>query len=465
MSTHFVQEIKQYRAILANKQADRDKKSKDKYRKAEEKSTEDSINNIGKLIAKLEKTPYKATLIKEACTLFHEENFDDIMNKDLVFLFPHINCVVEIDDTTKSAIRRSGEPEDHITKNTGSRLEEYSLSSPIVQELLTWLAQLFPDESLRHEFIKWLASTIRGPNMDKKCTMLTGPSNGGKTTLFKCIALALGPFYVTWEASDLLRATQPGSANPSVAKARYAKLVAIEEVGKNTVIAGELLKKITGNGKMNGRELFTQGENGWVANFKFAMAFNQSMPKIDDADEAAMMRMMPIPMASRWVWKLPGTPEESAKKRIFKADRFFDKKLPALARALAWYMVHYYPIYAEEGLKDHEAIESMVNAYWRELDDYGQFMDEVLEKITDSRGKLNEKAVVSVDDVFQEFLTWFSQANSGFKQKPPKRSEFKREMEKDNHLGPIDEKVDGWRGWAFKQAGGKKKRKMSTKGG
>lgn len=393
------------------------------------------------------------------------------MNKDLIFLFPHINCVVEIDDESKTAIRRPGEPEDHINRNTGCRLENYSPNSPIVLELLEWLEQLFPDPSLRHEFMKWLASCIRGPNMDKKCTMFTGPSNGGKTTLFKCIALALGPFYVTWEASDLLRATSPGAANPSVARARYAKLVGLEEVGKNTVIASELLKKVTGNSPMNGRELFSQGENGWTANFKFAMAFNQSKPKIDDPDEATMMRMMPFPMATRWVWKLPGATrdmtngeknklkEECAKRRIFQADKLFNNKLPRLARALAWYMVDYYPTYAEEGLKDHEAIENMVNAYWKEMDDYGQFMDDVLEKITDTRGKPNPKAVVPFEEAFQEFQTWFEQNNP--KVKLPKKNEFRTEMEKDNHMGLVDGDVEGWRGWGFKQSGSKKKRKMS----
>lgn len=473
MSTAFVKELIRFRARLTQRQAADERVPKKASRdKIEEHSLDDSINNVGKLKTKLEKNPYKTTLIKEACKHFHDERFDEIMNKDITFLFPFTNCVVEVDDETKKCIIRPGEPEDHITRNTGARLENYNINSPIVLELLEWLEQLFPDASLRHEFMKWLSSCIRGPNMDKKCTMLTGPSNGGKTTLFKTIALAMGPFYVTWEASDLLRATSPGAANPSVAKARYAKLVAIEEVGKNTIIAGELLKKITGNGKMNGRELFTQGENGWVANFKFAMAFNESKPKIDDADEAAMMRMMPFPMGSRWVWKVPGWSDtlskgekeklitEAAKKRIFKADRFFDNKLPALARALAWYMVYYYPIYAEDGLKDHETIKGMVDSYWRELDDYGQFIDEVMEPITTTSGKPNLKAVVALDEVYNEFVTWYAQANSGFKQKPPKKSEFKKEMQKENHLGELDNEIDGWRGWAFKQGGLKKKRKL-----
>lgn len=454
ISSTFIRGIENYRADLAAKQL--------KMKKQKERDDIDkAINNIGKFKEKLTKHNYKNTLIKEACIWFHMEGFDETMDKDATFLFPHTNLVVEVDDETKTAIPRPGEPEDYITRNTKGRFENYTLETPIVVELLEWLSQLFPDESLRHEFMKWLASVIRAPNMDKKCTMLTGLSNGGKTSLLKCISLALGSFYVTWEASDFLRAGTPGAANPSIAKARYAKLVGVEEMGKKTVIPGELLKKVTGNSKMNGRMLFENGSE-FDAGFKLVIAFNERKPKIEDADEAVMMRLMPFPMASRWFWKLPGTEEECAKKRIFKANRFFEKRLPQLARALAWYMVYYYPIYAEEGLKDHEAVVSMVSEYWREMDDYGQYIDEMVDCIKDTRGVKNPKAVLGLKEAYDEFVTWYTDTTKSTRD-IPRLHEFKKEMIQEGHLGPLDDTVKGWRGYSLKSSGGANKKRKTAK--
>jgi phage/plasmid-associated DNA primase len=418
---------------------------------------ETSIRQIGEMKKRLKKHGYKNTLIKECCDRFHHEKFDDIHDINPC-LFPFRNCVIEVDDDLGKPFIRDGKPEDYITVIAGIAFPKaFNKDTPAVLKFEKWMSQLFPNEELRHEFLKWISSCLRSKNMDKKLPMFTGPPNGGKTTLFNCISMAFGPLHQVFENDMFQKASSAGAANPSLADARYAKLITMEEFNSDDMdIPAELIKKWTGNNKMRARKLH---ENGSMFDFvaKIAFAFNR-FPKIKGADQAVRERAMPIPMLSRWTKDAPDDEEEQEKTRNFKIDRFFENNLPEMAKALVWYMVHYYPQYAEEGLCEIESIKDAAAEYWREVDVYQKFIDEVLIEVKDDDGNKDEKVTLSVAVAYDKFGDWHEANYKGLR--PVIRPTFEREM--NDKVGKHSK--GQWRGVSLKDGEGSG-RKLKKKGG
>jgi phage/plasmid-associated DNA primase len=437
MSGSFIQSFELFRHELTDKQT-KTKKKKDRD------DMEVSIAQIGNLKKQLRKSNYKNTLIKECCDKFHHEDFPTVHDSNIL-LFPFRNCVVEVNDELKKASLRDGKPEDFITVTAGVQYpKNFTKKTPAVIKFERWMKQLFPDEDLRNEFKKWLASCLRGKNMDKKLPMFTGPPNGGKTTLFNCISTAFGPLHQVFENDMFKAASSAGQANPAMADAKYAKLVTMEEFGSEDFeIPAELLKKWTGNNKMRARKLH---ENGTIfdAAFKLAFAFNH-FPTIKGTDSAIRKRVMTFPMLSTWSDDAPKDEEEQRRKRIFPVDRFFENYLPELAKALVWTMVEYYPSYANEGLKDVDSIKNAAAEYWREVDYYQRFYDACIEKITDDEGELDTKVSLNARVAYDNYCDWFK-SEKGEGAKAPAKPTFERNMK--GLLGPITKST--WKGYALK---------------
>lgn len=437
ISGMFIRTFEQFRHQLGEKQI-KSKKQKDR------EEMETSIRQIGDLKKKLRKSQYKATLIKECCDRFHHETFPEVHDTN-IHLFPFRNCVIEVNDELKRAFVRDGKPEDFITVTAGVLYpKHFTKKTDAVKRFKKWMKQLFPDKDIRREFLKWLASCLRGKNMDKKLPMFTGPPNGGKTTLFNCISMGFGPLHQVFENDMFKAASSAGQANPAMADARYAKLVTMEEFGSEDFeIPAELLKKWTGNNKMRARKLH---ENGAIfdAAFKLAFAFNH-FPTIKGTDQAIRDRVLTFPMISRWTNDAPKDEEDQYKQRKFPVDRFFDNHLPDLAKALVWTMVQYYPEYANEGLKEVDSIKNAASEYWREVDYYQRFKDDVIQEVRDDDGDLDVKTSLPLRTVYDQYCIWFKE-EKGEKANPPSKPIFERNMK--GHLGALVKKC--WKGYALK---------------
>ena len=450
MSGPFIRAFEVFRHELGEKQI-KTKKHKDR------EDMEKSIAQIGDLKKKLKKSNYKNTLIKECCDKFHHENFPEIHDTN-IHLFPFRNCVVEVNDEIKDAFVRDGKPEDFVTVTAGVMYpKNFTEKTPAVTRFMTWMGQLFPDEDLQKEFLKWLSSSLRGKNMDKKLPMFTGPPNGGKTTLFNCISHAFGALHQVFENDMFKAASSAGQANPAMADARYAKLVTMEEFGSEDFeIPAELLKKWTGNNKMRARKLH---ENGTIfdAVFKLAFAFNH-FPTIKGTDQAIRERVLTFPMISRWVPDAPKDEAERIAKRTFPVDRFFENHLPDLAKALVWTMVQIYPLYAREGLKEVQSIKNAAVEYWREVDYYQRFYDSCIQKMLDDEGEIDTKVVLNPKLAFEQYSDWF-RSEKGERAIIPSKPIFERNMK--GLLGPLNKGV--WRGYALKDLDEQPKEKQRRK--
>lgn len=414
ISKEFVQRFRTTRNKMSSSQVD----SKKKISKKEMKEMDDAIDNICKLVSKLKSHNNKQKFIKEFCTQFNCDHFVEAkdMNKRL---FAHSNLVIEVDDDNGECIVRDGVPEDYVTINSGNFYNKnITKQSPGYRAWRKWLHQLFPDKPVRRQFKKWLASCMRGENLDKRHIFLTGPRGGGKTSLLQFIARLFGPMYTTWESSVLQKASSSGAASPDMASSKYVKVISMEEFGqKGVTLSGEWLKKMRGNGKVKARDLYIPGSESPSFDFtaKLIMAFNR-FPKIRDSDEATRESILVFPTVSIWREDAPADPKEQKRLRIFPVDRFFKNQFDEMIEAALFTMVRSYQKFWKEGLEMVTELKGIAEEYWRETDVFQKFIaDELrmIKKEVEGEEILDPKITIHERELYEHFKPWYNDLYEG----------------------------------------------------
>lgn len=352
------------------------------------------------LAEKLGNHKYKDTLIKECAKEFNNDEFTEYNNLNYMIL-PFRNCVLEADDENGCILIREGKPEDYMTWDTKINYpRQLTKNSPLVKNYDLWLEQLFPNPELRKEFRKLLSSLLRGKNIDKKVPVLTGTTNGGKSSLVACICLALGPFAMKFDENIASNRKQSGAANPGLARTMHARVCFYEEADKSDVIPARVLKKLSGGDKIYARGNYKDGEDFDIL-YKFVIVANK-VPIIKDADPALKDRFYPIPFTTKYVDKseAPQDKEEQKRLRIYPREPLFEKKYPEMAQAMIWSMVQDYPIYAKEKLQKIDDIKAAAEEHWGENDQYQLFINEFFTPSKDPHASVNE------EDAFTTFREW-----------------------------------------------------------
>jgi len=150
------------------------------------------------IVSFLGTTKDKDNIMKEARELFYNAEFLDKLDQNK-YLMCFLNGVIDF----KQAIFRKGYPEDYISKCTDTDYIpiEYSLSperemqQQLIQEIKTYMSQLFPDPELCEYVWKHLASCLIGDTALNQCLhYYTGCGQNGKSMLVKLMQLVLGGY-------------------------------------------------------------------------------------------------------------------------------------------------------------------------------------------------------------------------------------------------------------------------------
>lgn len=444
MSGDFIQRLEILRQEIGQKKLQtRDDTAK--------KLLEANIGKICVLIQKLEDDKYTSRVLRRACNFFHCKDFPEITDQNMEMIACK-NCIFAIDENVKEVDGkiyaegkveiREGKPEDYITRDMPvSYPFGFTSESPQVKAYLKWVTQLIPDPSSRHEFRKYQASFLRGKNPDKKLGILVGQPSAGKSTLVRVWDRIFGGFCCKLPLNITEKNKNPEGASPASSRSRWARLMLLEELDGTSEVPASFIKKKTGDDKEYGRFLNDNGGDYEPAS-KLIFVLNK-LPKVIGFDKAVRIRVLPFTFGSCWLPDAPDDPEEQARRKIFKADTRFDKKIPEMAKAMLWDMINYYPIYAREGIIETEEMKRVADEYQKENDIYLNFIDKKVQKM---EGEHGGKALLEMYEAYEEFRPFYRIENP--KRDMIGRTEFKADMV--NKLGPMDEKKNGWPGYQLK---------------
>lgn len=377
------------------------KKLIDELNKVDDKASQASLTvkmkQVQKMIGNLKNANYKDSVMKECAEEFYDSRFQERLDAN-PYLIAFNNGVYDL----KLNIFRAGRPEDFISKSMPINYICFTEDDERVQEVYTFLEQVFPDKSVRKYFMDVASDVFVGGNHEKSVYFWTGEGDNGKSVTQSFFDQMLGKLCIKLNTNIITgKKPNPGAAFADLARAGGGvRWVVMEEPDSDEIINSGIFKHISGNDKYYARDLFEKGKDvkEITPMFKVIIVCNK-LPRIKGMDKAVANRVKVIPFESTFCKPdnpAPESYEEQLKEKRFPMDKKFSQKIPNLLEPFAWILL-------QHRLKittrfEPEKVRFATELYLKQNDIYKQFSDEVL--IEDSKAK------VSSVELFTIFRDW-----------------------------------------------------------
>ncbi|MDP0399185.1 phage/plasmid primase, P4 family [Tsukamurella strandjordii] len=238
-----------------------------------------------------------------------------------------------LDWTSGAVVLRKGTPEDMILSSTAVPYEP-GATHPLFTE---YLDTFLPDPAVRRYVRKVLGYALVGGNPRRRIVFLKGGTSTGKSTLIEGVQAVFGDYATTFEPNALFRAKRDGGPSPELLAVFPRRAIFASEVGNRNRLHADVLKRMAGNDSVTARALYSNHMVTATPMFLPIIATN-SMPTIEDADEALDRRLLVLPF------------EQTVPKGTDKDEL---KSVPEALVALFAWLVEGLGDYLREGLDEH----------------------------------------------------------------------------------------------------------------
>lgn len=362
------------------------------------------IKQIQKMIINLKNSGYKNNVMREATEVFYDPRFKEKLDTD-PYLIAFENGVYDL----KANNFRPGIPEDFLSKCMPIRYTEFSEDDERVQEVHTFIEQVFPDKSLRKYFMDIASDIFVGGNHQKTVVFWTGDGDNGKSVTQSLFEKMLGPLAIKLN-TNVITGKKPsaGSAFADLARAGGGvRWCVLEEPDNDETINPGILKNLTGNDSYYARDLFERGKDGREIKPLFKLIFiTNKLPHIKGADKAVWNRVRVLPFESTFCRPenpAPESYEEQLRQKRFPMDKEFGKKIPRLLEPFAWILLKHRQKVTNR--MEPEKVRAATEIYKKQNDIYRQFIEEYIAE--------DAKSVISLTEVYNLFKEWFKESLPG----------------------------------------------------
>jgi len=399
---------------------------KDKKIKNEE---ETRVRLIEQLLQKLSANTFKKSVADELKIYYFKQNFNQI--KDANYKLTATPSGV-IDVRGDKAVVRPGKPEDYITKITTYDFPfDFTWDSEPVKEMNKYLYQLFRSEDVVNYVVNILSSLLLGGNPYKLFLQLIGTGNNSKTQFINIVEAALGNYVVRLPISMIASGgkTEINAPTPHLIYASRSRVGIFQEPSQDVVLDSGKIKEISSAGdKAFARDLHQKGKDIIAVDIPFLpILVSNHILSIPDCQKAIHDRMRVIRFTSIWDDNAPDDLDEQMKKGHFKADRFFNNKIPILSQALLWIMVQKYQDLIKTKLKEPNEVLEATRAFSQKNNYYLMFTHEMIKDVYNEKNERDKNAYITLDETFMAFRKWFSDQKYRFS--CPTKQEFKENLE------------------------------------
>lgn len=216
---------------------------------------------------------------------------------------------------------RPGVPEDYTHKHTRIPYIPLTECDPvIIEEVNTFMNQLFPDKELCDYMWQHAASILIGGNKNQTFHIYIGDGRNGKSKFAELISEAIGEYRATVPISLITgKRTNVGGATPEVAALVGIRYAVAQESSIEDAINEGPLKELTGGDTIQCRALYSTAIE-FIPMFKLVMSTN-NLPTIKGKDDGTWRRVRACEFKARFV----ESPDPSSKYQ-FPVDKNMDKK-------------------------------------------------------------------------------------------------------------------------------------------
>jgi P4 family phage/plasmid primase-like protien len=372
---------------------------------------EKNINTFITISMMLKRTTQKNNIMREARELFYDKDFLEKQDENNN-LMCYNNGVFDFTEN----VFRSGKPEDYITKSTNiDYVPINEVNKDALEQVTTFINQLFPIKELQDYMWDHLASTLIGTNENQTFNIYIGSGANGKSKLVDLMTKILGDYKGTVPIT-LITQKRPGIGGTSseIVQLRGVRYAVMQEPSKGDVINEGILKEITGGDPIQGRALFKETVT-FIPQFKLVVCTN-TLFKINDTGDGTWRRIRVCDFVSKFrenpknddpeqPYQFPIDKKIEAKFEIWKEP--FMSKLVEIAKR-------------QKGLvNDCEMVLCKSNAYREDQDYLSEFFKDNIEKQIGGKIKKTE--------VYETFKQWYALQHGG---RPPKGKEVYDFMDK-----------------------------------
>ena len=404
----------------------------DEYLKIVKKSTdklalidndEPEYEQVRKQISKLTEicklckmTQRKNNIMREARELFFDKDFIDKLDQN-----PYLLCFNNYVIDFKNKIHRKGQPDDYISKCTNIDYAPLNRKKqgPIIDEITSFIRQLFPNEDLYKYMFQHLASILVGTNENQTFNIYTGSGRNGKSKLVDLMSKCLGNYKGTVPITLITQKRNSiGSTSSEIVQLMGVRYAVMQEPSKGDKINEGIMKEITGGDPIQGRALFKDMVT-FIPQFKLVVCTN-TLFDIKSNDDGTWRRIRVCDFMSKFL-ENPYDDEDKFPKENYpyqyKIDKNIDEKFDVWAPVLMSMLVDM--SYKDQGNVEDCKIVMGSSDQYREGQDY--LTEFVKDKITkESGGKIKKT------ELHEEFKQWY---NSNYGRNVPKIKELNEFME------------------------------------
>ena len=376
---------------------------------------------VQKIIANLKTTPFKNNILKECQELFYDENFSEKLDAD-PYLMHFKNGILDL----RELRMRPGRPSDYISLSVGYEFVEHTWEDLEVLECSDHLSKVFPDPILKQYFIEYCGNLLKGGNNIKTFLNMSGEGDNGKSINMDLLKLVLGKYMKILPTSLITgKRTQSSAATPELDGVQGVRFAVLQEPNSKDIINVGILKELSGNDVLYIRGLFKNSQEIRPM-FKLALVCND-LPRLPCDDPAAWNRIRVLPHEACFPkdsTTVPENIEEQFRLKRFPRDPFFSEKLPKMKTAFMWMMFETYKRILREGrMPEPEKVREATAIYRKNNDVFLQFISEKIIEEPD-----NEKASISVIEVYNSFKSWFNDSYPNLHHSIPSKEDMKKEL-------------------------------------
>lgn len=158
-----------------------------------------------------------------------------------------------------------------------------------------FIDSVFPDPGVRGYVHRMLGYMLTGSTAEQKLFIWLGKGRNGKTTLLNILRHILGSYCKTLPyASFILKGNGASEMRPAMSELPGRRLVAVSEVDYTAPLSSSLVKELTGDDLITGRQLFNNKFFEYRLQGKLVLCAN-GFPKLSHLDDAMWARIVVVP--------------------------------------------------------------------------------------------------------------------------------------------------------------------------
>lgn len=366
--------------------------------------------NISKLISKLRKGGFKASIMSQCELLFYDNKFESKLdsNKDLLGFD---NGVYDLEN----GYFREGFPDDNITFSVGYDYKPYTMEHEYVKEVISYFETIQRESDMNNYLLILLSSYLSGNNKDQQFIIWTGSGSNGKSKTLEFCKMAFGDYAGTLPIKILTgNRANAGTANPEIADTKGKRFVVFQEPENDDIIKVGYMKELSGSDAICARKLF-RDPFVFTPQFKMILTCNK-LPTIPSDDDGTWRRIRVTPFESEFI-DVDDNGKNSNTGKELKANQFpkrfdFERKMEQWKGAFIWLLIQIYRTkYITGNIKNYEPekVKLFTKNYKKNSDVILEFFEETYEFVDD------KSEYVRFVDMYISYKAWFKTAQGGVK--------------------------------------------------